>query len=1355
MIAMRSKLVGVVIILAAFAGGTWNLLRPSSLLRANSAHFTEAGQTIAYDSLLEGFRNPPSEYGQVECWWWEAGHLDKEKLRWELEELKDQGIGGIFLYPRFLYDEPLRSDPPYWSEGWWDLVGFTMKESRRLGLFSWFSDWTANQFIQNRLRVERKENPALWGHRLAVHEEESKGPGPIAITLADDEQILDAGAFKKSAGGVDYSSRKDLRGSITGNKLQWSAPAAGWLVCVIVSQPYDFDYLNPMVMDRWAELLLGPYAQRFPGYLGKTLAAYGIDERHVLNGNILYSPSVVSKIRSERGYDITPFLVGLALDIGSKTDQIRCDYYRAMNSLLDENCYKPLAEHLHTYGLKYVTVAPLGGDDLLTETAQFGDVFRYLGSYDIPGAEDPEGNDDITKRVFFNTKLFSSISDLYDSGRSALCLWGAGWGMTQEEDVAWTNMNYAYGDNLFTRDGSLYTLMGGWYEWVPPDADYYQPYWKYYKPFADYVRRLSYIMSQGHHRPEVGVLYPLSTIQANLVAGRFYGPENFDAIAFDNQRIHSAFNSEAKAASDAAMDLAKRIYESGVDMDFIDQRSIVRSQVEAGRLKVSGMEFKVLVLPAVSTIPTATLKMIRDFYASGGTVVAFGRLPDASAERGRGDPEIRSLIAAIFGTSPVRGGSELVKRSNANGGKAFFVPSNSSRVSGIVASAFVPDVVASEPGVYHTHREIGNQQVYFLFNIEPKKRDLSFRFRVEGEPEIWDPFTGQAQRYYRFERVGDLTKVRLEMEPYQGVVVLFPPASSRSEVTEVLQDSLTSITKVEESAGGIKVEGYSETGGDKRARLRIGDQELVASGHAEAPAPAMQVRGPFSVKLEPTMDNRWGDFHYPASNEMIGAEADSFKYMEEGQQSGISLGWNHGQFDDSRWPAVIYSYGPYWWHIGPFEEGKEPSALFEDAKQGKLAENQHYEIAGRTLQWEPYSFSQKFGYFGDIQGNPGIGLLGVSENFLVFDQTGIPDATQYLATYIYSDSAHDSVLYFGGKPEKADYRKSPSGDVQHQVAKPKFDVPYRKQAWVNGRLVLEAPPNQVTEAHTTVHLKQGWNPVLLKIVQQSGTGMATYAVIRDSAPPPPDPYVPEVRWFSDSPPVVYDLTPHNDHRIGWYRFKAPPGLTGMRITAKARGIEAWINGEKVPVENGAIKLGSPVKQVSQVALRVEQEPGTYAGAVFPEPIAFDCQEGEMGLGDWSDYGLETYSGIVVYTKAVNLGKGQLQGKVILDLGLVKVVAEVLVNGKSAGVRLARPFSFDMTDLLKAGPNTIEVKVANTLANHMRSYPTQYIYKGQTVSGLLGPVELYFLSPVTLTRSVSENYGFFLNSHCWYGIRRHV
>jgi hypothetical protein len=42
--------------------------------------------------------------------------------------------------------------------------------------------------------------------------------------------------------------------------------------------------------------------------------------------------------------------------------------------------------------------------------------------------------------------------------------------------------------------------------------------------------------------------------------------------------------------------------------------------------------------------------------------------------------------------------------------------------------------------------------------------------------------------------------------------------------------------------------------------------------------------------------------------------------------------------------------------------------------------------------------------------------------------------------------------------------------------------------------------------------------------------------------------------------------------------------------------------------------------------------------------------------------------------------------------------EVIVNGKSAGVRLWAPYQMEITDLLKSGENTIEMRVANTLVN---------------------------------------------------------
>ena len=121
------------------------------------------------------------------------------------------------------------------------------------------------------------------------------------------------------------------------------------------------------------------------------------------------------------------------------------------------------------------------------------------------------------------------------------------------------------------------------------------------------------------------------------------------------------------------------------------------------------------------------------------------------------------------------------------------------------------------------------------------------------------------------------------------------------------------------------------------------------------------------------------------------------------------------------------------------------------------------------------------------------------------------------------------------------------------------------------------------------------------------------------------------------------------------------------------------------------------------------------------------------FGDWCDYALESYSGGAVYRKQFTLTAAQLDPRIVLDLGQVQISAEVEINGKVVGVGLARPYSFDITDYVHEGENDLKVTVFNSLANHYSvTYPSTYVFEGQTVSGLLGPVELQFVTKVQIT-----------------------
>jgi hypothetical protein len=218
---------------------------------------------------------------------------------------------------------------------------------------------------------------------------------------------------------------------------------------------------------------------------------------------------------------------------------------------------------------------------------------------------------------------------------------------------------------------------------------------------------------------------------------------------------------------------------------------------------------------------------------------------------------------------------------------------------------------------------------------------------------------------------------------------------------------------------------------------------------------------------------------------------------------------------------------------------------------------------------------------------------------------------------------------------------------------------------------------------------------------------------------------PYLACFEEVPDVIYDVKPGSAPRIGWYRFDAPPGLRRLTLPTEGKA-QVWVNGNTARVSDGAAVITDAPKGISKVALRIQLQPGAYAGAAFTEPIGLELKGGCVKPGPWSDYALPTYSGIGVYQQTLALSAEDVSMPLTLDLGQVLVAAEVLVNGKSAGIRLARPFTFDLFGLAREGDNSLEVRVANTIAPHYTTIPS--LARGPTASGMIGPVTLYRTEP---------------------------
>ena len=118
-----------------------------------------------------------------------------------------------------------------------------------------------------------------------------------------------------------------------------------------------------------------------------------------------------------------------------------------------------------------------------------------------------------------------------------------------------------------------------------------------------------------------------------------------------------------------------------------------------------------------------------------------------------------------------------------------------------------------------------------------------------------------------------------------------------------------------------------------------------------------------------------------------------------------------------------------------------------------------------------------------------------------------------------------------------------------------------------------------------------------------------------------------------------------------------------------------------------------------------------------------------------DPGIRYFSGTASYTAEFEVAEAMLRdnGGWILDLGSLREVAEVALNGRSLGILWKEPFQADVSDLLRPGRNGLEVKVTNLWHNrlmgdlldpgHKSAARTNMTFKAQELipAGLFGPV----------------------------------
>jgi len=200
--------------------------------------------------------------------------------------------------------------------------------------------------------------------------------------------------------------------------------------------------------------------------------------------------------------------------------------------------------------------------------------------------------------------------------------------------------------------------------------------------------------------------------------------------------------------------------------------------------------------------------------------------------------------------------------------------------------------------------------------------------------------------------------------------------------------------------------------------------------------------------------------------------------------------------------------------------------------------------------------------------------------------------------------------------------------------------------------------------------------------------------------------------------------------------------TGFRVRLWEHGryVRRTPSGNLVTLDAATIPDAMPV--AGPWTVRFAPGWGAPESVVFDELVAWDKHPNDA---------IKHFSGTAAYRNSFKLSAEQAKCLVRLQLGDVKYVARVRVNGKDLGVVWTSPWTADLTGSVKDGDNELEIDVTNLWVNRLigdaglpesqRLTKTNiYLQKGErtvkpyqgysskdplVASGLLGPVRLEF------------------------------
>jgi len=747
--------------------------------------FTQCNiQTPSKGKLEEGFIKPPIENRPLAFWDWLNGYVDTAKLVFELEEMKDKGMQGAFIWdigeytyegetasipvgPRFLGDESL------------EYIRIALETGHRLGLnlgmiasSSWNAggDWIEKEYASMEL---------LNSTQIVT------GPSKKKVTIEKpDSLVYDNNAYWLiSTLAIPHSEELNydrnqaivLDEFTTGDTyIEWEVPEGKWklisfFMCntgqpLMVPSPNS---LGPMI-DHLSRRATRNHFDTIISRLATVSTSENqikfleVDSYEVWSA-VDWSPDLIKEFKSRYAYDPLPYLPLLRGYNSNNTEveeRFRGDYSRLVSDMMIENHFAQGTEISNTHGMKLFAEAGHGGYPRV-------DPLKAFGNCDVPMGEF------WNNQRFWVTKEAASGANIY--GKKIVASETlTGWNHWQHGPTDYKQLiDIAFCQGLnqlffhtFAHNPEIVGKPGNAYH-AGEHLNVNTTWWEMTRPFMDYLSRCSYMLRQGNFVGDACLYY--GDQAPNLVPPERIDP-NLAPIYDDDHCLHCGKPKPIKVGE-----------LPGRDFDYINADIITSTlSTENGELVLPhGQSYKVMQIPDRVDISLEVLKSLEKLVYDGAIVI--GTKPKRSTSLKNYpacDDEVKAIADKLWGNAD----GQSIFSNNYGLGKVYWGKSVKEVLEemNIPPDLQVKGIDNEHDEIDFIHRQTESEDIYFVSNSSRSEQKITCVFRVDLNrvPELWDAETGLIQRELKYSKEEDGISIELTMDPFASRFVIFRDHSS-------------------------------------------------------------------------------------------------------------------------------------------------------------------------------------------------------------------------------------------------------------------------------------------------------------------------------------------------------------------------------------------------------------------------------------------------------------------------------------------------------------------------------------------------------------------------------------------------